>query len=405
MADADRADIVVGIPSYNNATTIGHVVAAVDLGLSKYFPELSAVIINSDGGSKDGTPDMVRGTPAECRTLLLRHRPQPVHRISVPYHGIPGKGSAVRTIIERAQTLKARACAIVDSDLRSITPDWIELLLAPVLREDYDFVAPLYQRHKFDGTITNSIVYPMTRALYGRRVRQPIGGEFGFSARMVEHYLRQDVWDTDVARFGIDIWMTTEAVANGFNVCQSYLGAKIHGAKDPGADLGGMLVQVVGSLFELTAKHRGVWQGQRGSTDVDTFGFRYEVGLEHVAVNVARMRDIFAEGLKSLGEIWRTALGAGDFGEIASLGAVPDEQFRFPAGLWARTVYDFALAHKRRQIPPDHLLRAFLPLYLGRTASFVLEAMSLEQAEVEALIDATCLEFERQKDYLERSWT
>ncbi len=144
---------------------------------------------------------------------------------------------------------------------------------------------------------------------------------------------------------------------------------------------------------------------QRGSTDVDTFGFRYDVGLEHVPVNVARMRGIFAEGLKSLGEIWRAALGAGDFGEIASLGAVPDERFHFPAGLWARTVYDFALAHHRRKIPPEHLLRAFLPLYLGRTASFVLEAASLEQAEVEALIDATCLEFEQQKDYLERSWT
>ncbi|MHB8834255.1 MAG: glycosyltransferase [Candidatus Methylomirabilia bacterium] len=404
MADVDRADIVVGIPSYNSADTIGHVVAAVDLGLSKYFPDMPAVIINSDGGSKDGTPGVVRGTRAESRTLLLRHPLHPVHRISTPYHGIPGKGSAVRTIIERARDLGARACAIVDSDLRSITPEWIELLLGPVLREDYDFVAPLYQRHKFDGTITNSIVYPMTRALYGRRVRQPIGGEFGFSAQLAEHYLRQDVWGSDVARFGIDIWMTTEAVANDFKVCQSYLGAKIHGAKDPGSDLGDMLVQVVGSLFELTAKHRGVWNGRRGSTDVDTFGFRYDVGLEHVSVNVARMRGIFAEGLKNLGEIWRTVLGAGDFGEIEPLGAAPDDRFRFTGALWARTVYDFALAHHHREIPSEHLLRAFLPLYLGRTASFVLEAATLAQAEVEALIDTTCLEFERQKEYLERSW-
>lgn len=405
MTDVERADIVVGIPSYDSAATIGHVVAAVDLGLSKYFPELSAVIINSDGGSRDGTPDVVRGVRAECRTLLLNHPLLPVHRIVTPYHGIPGKGSAVRTIMERARELGARACAIVDSDLRSITPEWVELLLAPVLREGYEFVAPLYQRHKFDGTITNSIVYPMTRALYGRRVRQPIGGEFGFSSRLTDHYLRQDVWGTDVARFGIDIWMTTEAVANDFKICQSYLGAKIHGAKDPGSDLSDMLVQVVGSLFELTAKHREVWHGVRGSTDVDTFGFRYDVGLEHVAVNVARMRGIFAEGLKGLGEIWRGVLGTGDFGGVAALAAVSDAQFRYPAALWARTVYDFALAHRRRELPPEHLIRAFLPLYLGRTASFVLEAADLGQSEVESLIDDTCLEFERQKEYLERSWT
>ena len=405
MEAVERADIVVGIPSYNSAATIGQVVAAVDLGLTKYFPESRAVIVNSDGGSRDGTPDAVRGARAECRTLLLSHPLLPVHRIVTPYHGIPGKGSAVRTIMERARELGARACAIVDSDLRSITPEWVELLLAPVLREGYDFVAPLYQRHKFDGTITNSIVYPMTRALYGRRVRQPIGGEFGFSSSLAEHFLRQDVWSTDVARFGIDIWMTTEAVANGFKVCQSYLGAKIHGAKDPGSDLGDMLVQVVGSLFELTAKHREVWYGVRGSTDVDTFGFRYDVGLEHVPVNVARMRGIFAEGLNGLGEIWRGVLGAGDFDGVAALAVIPDAQFRYPAALWARTVYDFALAHRRRELPAEHLIRAFLPLYLGRTAAFVLEAADLGQPEVESLIDETCLEFERQKAYLERSWT
>jgi glucosylglycerate synthase len=401
----ERADIVVGIPSFNSVATIGQVVAAVDLGLTKYFPEFRGVIINSDGGSRDGTPDAVRGARAECRTLLLSHPLYPVHRISTPYHGIPGKGSAVRTIIERARELGARACAIVDSDLRSITPGWIELLLAPVLREGYDFVAPLYQRHKFDGTITNSIVYPMTRALYGRRVRQPIGGEFGFSAAMAEHFSRQDVWGTDVARFGIDIWMTTEAIANGFKLCQSYLGAKIHGTKDPGSDLGDMLVQVVGSLLALTDKHHDSWQGLRGSTDVDTFGFRYDVGLEHVPVNVARMRGIFSEGLRSLEHIWRAVLGAGDYGQLEPLGSASDELFRFPAGLWARTVYDFALAHHRRELPSDQLIRAFLPLYLGKTASFVLEAADLDQAEVEALIEATCLEFERQKDYLERCWT
>ena len=53
-------------------------------------------------------------------------------------------------------------------------------------------------------------MYPLTRALYGQRIRQPIGGDFGMSRPLVRHYLAQPVWDTDVARFGIDIWMTTD---------------------------------------------------------------------------------------------------------------------------------------------------------------------------------------------------
>jgi hypothetical protein len=137
---------------------------------------------------------------------------------------------------------------MVDSDLRSITPEWVELLVKPVLEGSYDYAAPLYKRHKFDGTITNSIVYPMTRALYGKKVRQPIGGDFGFSGKLASFFLGKDVWETDVARFGIDIWMTTTAIANGFLVCQSYLGAKIHDPKDPGADLASMLYQVVSAL-------------------------------------------------------------------------------------------------------------------------------------------------------------
>ena len=129
---------------------------------------------------------------------------------------------------------------MVDSDLRSITPEWIDLLSRPILDRDFDFVAPYYHRHKYDGTITNSIVYPLTRACTGMRVRQPIGGEFGVSGKVIARYLERDDWETDVARFGIDIWMTTIAIAEGFRVCQSFLGAKLHDAKDPGADLTSM---------------------------------------------------------------------------------------------------------------------------------------------------------------------
>ena len=106
-------------------------------------------------------------------------------------------------------------------------------------------MAPLYSRYKWDGTITNTVTYPFTRALYGLRIRQPIGGDFGVSGDLVRHYLEQDDWTPDVSRFGIDIWMTTNAIAGGFAVCQTRLGAKVHDPKDPGADLGPMFSQVV----------------------------------------------------------------------------------------------------------------------------------------------------------------
>ena len=399
------ADIVIGIPSFNNARTIGHVILAVQAGLAKYFPACRAVLVNSDGGSTDGTLDVVQQTSmADFDAILLQHRVEPIARLAFHYTGIPGKGSAFRSIFEVASALDAKACAVVDSDLRSITPEWVELLIKPVLEHGFDFVAPLYHRHKFDGTITNSIVYPLTRALYGKRVRQPIGGDFGFSGAMARFYLEQDVWDSDVARFGIDIWMSTTAIANGFKVAQSFLGAKIHDAKDPGADLSDMLYQVVGSTFGLMERYAPIWRPIRGSEAVTTFGFEYTVGLEHVSVNTARMLKLFREGLANLREIWVDVLGQGDFGEVEKLGSQSDGEFRFPMGLWVHVVYGFAIAFHRNKLPAAHLIKALTPLYIGKTAAFVLQAEQLTQREAENEIEQLCAAFENAKDYLVNNW-
>lgn len=404
VKSVESADIVVGIASYNNARTIGHVVRAVDAGLAKYFPNDKAIIINSDGGSKDETPEAVLNASIDHKAVFLPHRVYPVNRISTPYHGIPGKGSAFRTIFQMAKSLGARACCVVDADLRSITPEWIELLLSPVYKEGFDFVAPLYSRHRYDGTITNSIIYPVTRALYGKKIRQPIGGEFGFSGKMAEFYLGQDVWNTDVARFGIDIWMTTEALAGGFNVCQSYLGAKIHDPKDPGADLKDMFVQVVGSLMSLTEKHYGQWRGIRGSSDVPTFGFKYMAAVVPIKVNTEGMLRHFRIGAENLSGLWAGFMEKEVVDSLVSIARQEPSAFRFPKEIWARAVYDCLLAHHHRKLPPEHLLKSFIPLYYGRTASFFFETAEMSDEEAEDVVEEVAAEYERLKSHLSDRW-
>lgn len=400
-----EADILVGIPSYNNARTIGHVVRAVQAGFAKYFPDRKTVLVNSDGGSTDGTMEVVHNAGIDdFRSILLSHKTSSFLKIAIPYHGIPGKGSAFRTIFQIADALKVKACGVVDSDLRSITPEWIELLIKPVVTDNFDYVAPLYQRHKYDGTITNSIVYPLTRALYGRRVRQPIGGDFGFSADLARFYLTQNVWETDVARYGIDIWMTTSAIANDFKVCQAYLGAKIHDPKDPGSDLSAMLYQVVGSTFDLMNTYAGVWKGVTGSRSVPTFGFHYDVGLEPVSVNLERMIERFCLGVRELGSIWKDVLSTGLFEFFIDLTTSPQEDFAIPDGAWVETIYSFAAAAHKKLLNREHLLRSLTPLYIGRVASFVKETRESSAAEVEEKIEALCRVFEEKKGGLKRDW-
>jgi glycosyltransferase involved in cell wall biosynthesis len=405
LAEIGAVDVLIGIPSFNNARTIGHVVRAAAAGLAKHFPRARSVIVNSDGGSKDGTAEAVAAAEFVApATILVSHPLSAVHRIVTPYDGVPGKGSAFRTIFAIADRLEAKACAVLDADLRSITPGWIELLAGPVLHEGFDFVAPLYLRHKYDGTITNSIVYPLTRALYGREVRQPIGGDFGFSGRLARHYLTKPVWESNVARFGVDIWMTSTAIADGFKVCQAFLGAKLHDAKDPGADLAAMFVQVVSSVFDLMGTNRERWAAVRAAEDVPLYGFPHGVGLEPVNVNVERMLGIFRQGARDLREIWQRGLAEDTLAEVEAVAASQDRPFHFRDPLWVRVVYDFAVAYDRRVLPAEQLLASMVPLYLGRTASFVLQTAESGPDEVEVAVKGLADEFLRQKDYLLRRW-
>ncbi|MBI5640523.1 MAG: glycosyltransferase [Nitrospirae bacterium] len=398
------AEILVGIPSFNNAGTIGHVVRAVQTGFAKYFPGNKCVLVNSDGGSSDGTMEVVKDTTIDDpNAILLHHQIGPVFKITTPYHGIPGKGSAFRTIFEIASALDVKACAVVDSDLRSITPEWIELLLKPVSEHGYDYVAPLYHRHKYDGTITNSIIYPVTRALYGKRVRQPIGGDFGFSGTLARYFLTKDVWGTDVAKYGIDIWMTTTAIADGFKICQAFLGAKIHDPKDPGADLSAMLYQVVASAFGLIEIYPHVWRAVSRTEPVPTFGFQYAVGLEPVSVNIDRMIERFRLGVKELSDIWNEFLSK-DTIDFLKQTASPAKKFYMPDEMWVAVIYEFAIAFHREIINREHLLKSLTPLYVGRTASFVIETAESRAQEVEEKIEGLCEVFEEKKSFLLKGW-
>ncbi len=398
-----ETDIVVGIPSYNNGRTIGQVLLAVNTGLAKYFPAQRAIIVNSDGGSSDDTIRIVnRSNPEDPRMIMLSHSPDPIRKIITPYQGFSGKGAAFHTVFQIAHNLNAKACAIVDSGLKSITPEWIELLVKPILQEGYDCVSPCYLRHKFDGTITNSIVYPLTRALYGKRVRQPIGGDFGFSGKLLAHYLEKDIWHANLGVHGMDIWMTTTAIAEGYRVCESFLGPRIHDSGDSSQDLSYILRHVVGTVFDLMQTYERAWFSIQGSEPCPVFGARFDVGLDPVNVNVERMVNAFRQGVADLAGIWQKFLSVDTLDGLHRLAAA--KEFCYQDSLWVKTVLEFAAAHFHKRMDRDHLIKSMTPLYLGRTASFVLEARNSTAAEIENRFELLCLEYENLKPYLMEKW-
>ena len=398
-------ELIVGIPSYNNVSTIGPVVKAAQAGLANYFGSRKALVVNSDGGSEDGTLGAVEQARTDAHALMMvRHPLDPVHRLTTPYHRLPGKGSAFRALFQIAQAAQARALAVVDADLRSITPEWFSFLLEPILSLEFDYVAPYYKRHKYDGTVTNSIVYPLTRALYGRRVRQPIGGEFGISGRLASHFLKDEVWNTDVARYAIDIWMTTTAIADNFKVCQSHLGAKIHDPEDQGLDLSAVLVQVVGSVFNLMETHDLAWRNVLGSLPVPLLGSPFAVEPEPATINLLRAMGSFQQGVRDLLPVYKQVFSSQQLKGLESCAADPVEEFTLEDELWVSLIYDLALAYHRRVMDREHLLKSLAPLYLGWVASFVRQTEEEAAAQAERRIERLCLVYEQLKPYLINQW-
>lgn len=392
IKEVNNVDVLVGIPSYNNAHIINYVVYQAAKGLETYFPDLDTAIFVSDGHSMDGTLETVRAMRLPFRVSV----------ILANYVGVSGKGSAVRAIFEAARSLEAKAVALVDSDLRSITPEWIKLLITPVL-EHTGLVTPFYIRDKYDGTITNFLCYPMTSSLYRRPIRQPIGGDFGLSIELVRELLESPLWQTPyVPTFGIDIFETHSALAKDFQVKQAFLGAKIHEAKDPSKHLASMFKQVVGSLFNCVEYYKKAWRDIDRQQDVETIGETdYSGSPESVSVDVGSLLDTYRKNFLSNNKVYRTVLDDSLFKVFKELRRKQESNFSLESEVWAKAVYSFT-AHFRNQeqTKREELLEALRILWIGRVASYVNETRNLTTAEANRKIEEEADIFQKLKPFL-----
>lgn len=390
------ADIIVGIPSYNEADSIAFPTDMVSRGLREFFPEARSVIINVDNNSPDGTGEAFMATPTQ----------QPKIYISTP-DGVLGKGNNFRNLFRASVELNAKFVIVVDADLKSITPNWIRYLGEPLLGR-FDYVTPIYVRHKYDGTITNHIAYPLLRSLYGLRVRQPIGGDFGFSGKLARAFLAEKSWNNKVANFGIDIWMTTIAIARGFNVCQAFLGTpKIHRAKDPAEDLNKMFIEVVSTIFDLIVDFEYIWMDLAESRPSSIYGFGLGVDEKppEVSVNTDKLLDSFKSGYKKYGELWEEVLPLPEMAQVVKLVEEPEKKsFFYHSDVWARILFSFAVAYKQEVIDHDHLMESLIPFYHSRVLSFVNKTHAFGTLETEEYLENIIRIFEREKFYLVTRW-
>ncbi len=404
LINVGEVDILVGLPTHNNAKTIGSIVRTIQSDILRCFPRERAVIINADGGSRDGTPELVTGVSIDdVRPASNLYALRTLHSISTRYATSPSSGVALRTILAAAELLRAKACVVMSPESANLESEWLSKLLRPIHRDGFDLVTPTYGRHKFEGLLITNLLYPMVRALYGVRIREAYTPEFGFSGRLGSQFLGQNVWNDGADGGGVELRFTLAAITGGYRICQSFLGDKDH-IERRGADLVPALRQTAGALFSALEADFPVWSSVAGSQSVPTTGADQKVLLEPVRVNRKRLREMFSTGVSELDSVFQSILSPSTLAELRQIAHLGEVGFHYPAELWVRTVYEFAASYQKSVISRDHIIQALAPLFRGRAFTFVTENRNASADDVENNIEGLCLEFEQLKPYLLQIW-
>jgi hypothetical protein len=404
LINVGEVDIVVGLPTHDNAKTIEPVLRAIQAGILKCFPRERVVIINADGGSQDGTPTLVTGASIDdvwraSKVYTLRT----LHAISTQYARTPHPGTALRTILAAADLLRAKACVVVSPDSTTIEPDWLQRLGRPVYIDNFDLVLPVYRRHKFEGVLMRNLLYPMTRAIYGYRVREPYASEFAISGRLATDFLSNEVWSEEWGKTGAEISLTIAAIAGKYRLCQSFLGTKAQPDRSA-SDLVAAIRRTVGALFSSLDNNFSVWSTIAASQPVSTLGTQSELAPEPVRVDRGRLREMFATGVAQLEPVFKSILSASTLSELQRIATLDISEFNYPPDLWAKTVFEFAASYHKSVISRDHIVQALVPLYRGRALAYLLENADNPGSDLETNVESLCDEFERLKPYLLEVW-
>ena len=399
-----QLDILVGLPTLNHADTVAASVRAAHVVFDGAYARERTLLLNVDGGSSDGTPDAVRqASLIEGETVLASFSLRTRHRISAPYHGVPGKAGEIRTIFAAADLLQARAVAVLDPEVTSVTPDSLAALLRPVLADAMDFVSPAYARHPLDGALVTQLVRPLFRSAYGLPLREPLAGEFACSGRFAARCLELGEWEGTHLRAGIDLWLSTVAASGQWRVGEARLGPRQLASRSrPG--VAALVPQVMGALFTGLRLDEASWTARDGQAPLALYGEPAPTPPSSAAADAATGAAAFREGTAALEPILARALEPATLGELrgaaADAGAptLSDE-------LWVRLVDEVAVAHRKAAVSRDQLVQAAVPLYLGRVAAFHAAHEDEPPAAVERALEELCLRFERSRPELVRLWT
>ena len=365
--------IVIGIPSYNEEDTIGYVTEQVDLGLKKFFSSAKCLIVNVDSDSTDNTKKVFLEAQTFCPKKYLNIGKKP-----------RGKGKNLIELFKYCNALDIDYIALFDSDIRTIKPNWVFSLLNPLIIKKFDYTTPAYSRGCYDGNVTNNFAYPLTYAIFGTELQQPIGGEFGLNKRLYKYLLQQSINEAAWG-FGIDIFMTYHAIGGGFKICEVYLGEKKH---KPGfSTLMNKFLQFSQAALEVSRIYKSELdkiKPIKKYKNIQIFKTKKRPDEKLVAVQLKK----FAQDFKNNLSEYNRYLGRGLIDKLSRV-IIIDQKPTISSALWVDALARFLnICYEKnfnvKLIPK--IWRLIAPIFYWRAISFWEEIKYLDPIEIDKKI-------------------
>lgn len=406
LISVGEVDLLVGVSSATNLNVLKPVLQAIERAFQQQFFRQRVVIVLMDDGTnnQDGLLELSDSATENRARVHGLTSLRTIHQVRAGFSTPPDPGVALRTILACSDLMHARACAVVSPFTSNLTPEWIAKLLAPVYREKFDYVAPLYRRHKYQGLLIRNLLYPMSRAVFGCGIREIFSSEYAFSGRVAAYCLDEEVWREEPIRARPEGWMAITSNVTNFRCCQVFLGDRLPPVAGPPMDIVVALRETVGTLFWCLEKSQALWMNGEEPQSVPTFGAAQQLTSEPTDMDRHRIFEMFRSGVSDLAPVLSSILDPETYTEIKNILSIEEGKFRFKPDLWVRTLYDFAAAYHHAVINRDHVVQALAPLYRGMTHSFLVEHANSSPAEIEAADEMLCSEFELQKPYLREKW-
>lgn len=387
VQETGKADLVIGVPSLSSPES-EHVLKTIQAGLVTFFPKLKTVVAFCSVSSQEK-----RFTRENSEPSLF-----PDRLIEIVFNDsrLWKKGWAIRGLMELTKALGADLVLLEpalfttehDEQAIGLSPDWIKLLYQPVMEGHAQLVLPRFKVSILENSIAELFIFPLLGALYNLELQACPGMGLAISQELLASCLSAADWTPEALEYGIDIFLLVLALEQGAEVAEVFMGQKP--AVFQPAGLNYLFAQIVQVLFEAIGKKPSVqsWRSKADALRTPlSFGAKESFYLQNVFYDLRGYIGNFRRGFSRFDEaVWSRLFPEEIITQLREIAKQPEEEFNFPAVLWAQIVYDALIAyHFLPELEKGDLVRSLAPLFEGRLAGFLNEVSIREQCPLPGL--------------------